>query len=93
LPKTTPSDYVYDGDIQFNVFRRDIDFFWFSVRPKNGALETYKTIRNYDYGIYSDIEKFKPKVISKMWLDTKNKIISDNYEKSPVYGDLLIRKN
>ncbi|MFQ5686138.1 MAG: ArnT family glycosyltransferase [Candidatus Scalindua sp.] len=93
LSVTDKEDYVYDGDTLFNVFRKDIDFFWLSVSPKY-HLETYKTITQYDYDIYELIDKYKPKVISNyhignMW----DKRISKHYVQSDKYEDLFIRTN
>lgn len=93
LSVTDKEDYVYDGDILFNVFRKDIDFFWYSVRPKY-HLATYKTITQYDYDIYKLIDSYKPKVISNyhignMW----DKRISRYYVQSDKYEDLFIRTN
>jgi hypothetical protein len=33
LEHTRPDDAVYDGVPSFNVFRRDIDFYWFALLP------------------------------------------------------------
>jgi len=94
LSNTEKSDFVYDGDIRFNLFRKDINFFWFSLRPEKGGLDTYRLINpSYEYDVYSDIQEKKPKVISKSWLDMKNKVISDNYQKSPKYSSLYFRKD
>jgi len=94
LSNTTKNDYVYDGNILFNVFRKDIDFFWFCVRPKNGALATYRLLYPYDYNIYELIDRFKPKIISTYYIDNlNNEIISKYYHPSPKYRDILIRNN
>ncbi|MBV8884886.1 MAG: glycosyltransferase family 39 protein [Chroococcidiopsidaceae cyanobacterium CP_BM_RX_35] len=92
LSITNPKDFVYDGDINFNVFRKDISFFWFSVNPKMGALITYKTFNSYRYDIYNLINTFKPKVISSNYIDNmKDKRIFNHYIKSQLYKDLFIR--
>ena len=94
LSITDHNDFVYDGDIWFNVFRKDIDFFWFSVRPNDGALATYQTFAKYDYNIYELIHKYKPKVISNNFIDNmKDSRISDYYEVSSYYKDLFIRSD
>ncbi len=46
LPVAAPSDTVYDGNAAFNVFREDIDYFWFCVSPGEG-LGTYRMLREY----------------------------------------------
>lgn len=93
LSVTTPEDYVYDGDILFNVFRQDISYFWFSVKPKTSVLISYQSLRDYDYDVYQLIEEKKPKVISNYFLKTKNKIIQENYVQSEKYKDIYIRNN
>jgi len=96
LSITEPADYVYDGNAAFNLFRKDIDFFWFAVQttpPKYGALVTYRTIAEYHYDIYELIEKFKPKVISDFEVDIQNEIIANHYVPSKRYEGLLIRND
>lgn len=90
LSLTEKSDFVYDGDLFFNVFRKDIDFFWYSIRP-NGLLATYKTLRDYNYNIYELIDKFKPKVISNY--NIENDRIINHYVPSYEFNDLFIRKD
>jgi len=90
LANTKKDDYVYDGNIDFNLFRNDIDYFWFGVR-KNGVMDTYKTFYDYDYDIYKSINKYKPKIISTFCVyDLNNPVIRDNYKQSPVYDNLYI---
>ncbi|NEP60811.1 MAG: glycosyltransferase family 39 protein [Symploca sp. SIO2G7] len=91
LSLTDIDGYVYDGDAQFNVFRKDVDFFWFQVRPE-GALEIYQRIADYDYDIYQLIETYQPQVISTFQIgNLQDRRIADYYVQSPVYDDLLIR--
>lgn len=91
LSVTDRKDYVYDGDNLFNVFRKDIDFFWRSVRPKY-HLATYKTITQYDYDIYELIDKHKPRIISNYYISNmEDRRISRHYEQSDIYKDLYIR--
>lgn len=93
LAVTNPDDYVYDGSPNFNLFRKDLDFFWFSVRPDK-ALATYKRMTEYNYDIYKLIEKFKPKVISDLGIDNMQvPVIADRYIQSDVHRDLFIRSN
>ena len=93
LSNTSEDDRVYDGDIKFNVFRKDVDFFWFSVRPKTGALATYQSLNPYEYNIYELIAKFEPAIISKRYIDNvANEIIANHYYRSDKYDDILIRK-
>jgi len=92
---TRPDDLVYDGDIQFNVYRGDLDFIWFSVSPREGQLSTYQKWKGYRYDILELIDEKKPKVISdyvikKMLADPR---ISNHYGQSERYSDLYIRRD
>ncbi|WP_421763413.1 ArnT family glycosyltransferase [Ekhidna sp.] len=94
LDQTEPMDHVYDGDIYFNLYRKDIDFFWYSTDPQKGGLVTYKKLRNYDYNIYEAINKHSPKIISGLFIEDMNRPeIKENYFQSEDYPDLYIRKN
>jgi hypothetical protein len=94
LANTTSADYVYDGKTVFNLFRKDIDYFWFSNHPSIGGLATYQKLRPYDYDIYGLIAKYRPKVISVYYINNlKHEIISSNYHPSEEFDDLLIRNN
>ncbi|WP_456462422.1 ArnT family glycosyltransferase [Reichenbachiella sp.] len=90
--QTNSLDYIYDGDIYFNLFRKDIDFFWYSTEPGRGGLGTYKKLKPYSYNIYSAIEEYKPKIISNTFIDASNKIIEKNYSQSSVYPELYVRQ-
>lgn len=69
------SDFIYDGDIRFNLFRRDLHYFWFSVGTDKGlfryrAMKKNKYIggfieKNYlSYNICKLIRIKKPRFIS-----------------------------
>ena len=93
LAQTSTTDFVYDGDIYFNLYRKDIDFFWYSLEPDKGGLDTYQRIKTYDYDIYRSIDMFQPKVISTLFIDDLNHpVITQSYMPSNVYDDLYIRK-
>lgn len=94
MAKTSKTDYVYDGDIQFNLFRKDIDYFWYSVRPETGALAAYKKIDpSYQYDVYKQIEKYKPEVISTYLInDLAHPSIKPYYKPSTQYSDLYLRR-
>lgn len=78
LNTTNKDDKIYDGSIYFNIYRDDVDYFWFSVRPK-GAAETYRSFKPRDYDIYKDIKEKKPKIINIKYLDIENEEIKNNY--------------
>lgn len=91
LSATDPEDYVLDGDIYFNVFRRDIDYFWFSIKPYH-SLDTYRQyIAPYNYDVYALIEEYKPMIISHTTVpNIKDEKITNNYSPTS-YADLWIR--
>lgn len=93
LDVTQPTDLVYDGDAQFNIFRKDIGYFWFSLRPKNGVLTSYRLLREYPYNTYESIAEKKPKIISDSFISTKNPAVRDFYTESTVFEGLYIRNN
>ena len=93
LSHTNQNDYVYDGECRFNVFRKDIDYFWFSIAPKCGGLVAYKKLRPYNFNTYESIEKFKPKIISNSYINMNNKVIRNNYHMSDKYTDIFVRNN
>ncbi len=92
LKKTEPGDRVYDGNSDFNLYRHDIEYFWFSVGERRG-LETYQTMTTYPYDIYQAIKNKQPSLISTYDIDQlKTPMIRENYTPSEDYSDLLIRK-
>lgn len=93
LSITDESDYVYDGDIKFNLYRKDLDFFWYSLDPGKGLM-TYQKMTDYKYDILTLIDKYRPKVISTHLIeDINDKRIKDNYSRSKQYDDLFVRLN
>lgn len=89
--QTSEKDCVYDGNIMFNLFRNDLDFFWFSVGGGNG-LDKYRRLKGYDYDVYSLIDKFKPKLISDYGIgNLHHPVIRDHYIQSDRYKDLYVR--
>ena len=93
LDLTNPDDYVYDGNIEFNLFRRDVDFIWYMAGEPYKAAETLAVLKDYDYNVYRDIAQYKPKVISTFGIDHMNDSrIAKHYTQSPKYDDLYLRK-
>ena len=92
LDLTGPDDYVYDGNIFFNLFRRDVDFIWFMAGEPYKAAETLAVLKDYDYNVYRAIAAYKPKVISSFGIGNMNDPrIANHYVQSPEYDDLFIR--
>jgi hypothetical protein len=91
LSITRRDDYVYDPDSRFNVFRKDLDFFWNDVHS-GGMLDAYQSMTGYSYDAYRLIEVFKPKVIVEDGLDYDDPRIASNYKLSAVYRHVFIRR-
>jgi len=93
LSITKPKDLVYDGGSFFNLFRNDLDFFWFSTED----ARVFSWIRGktaYHYDVYELIDKLKPKVISQYHIgNMKDYRIAHHYRRSGKYRDLFIRIN
>lgn len=92
LSLTGPDDFVYDGDAEFNLFRKDMDYFWFSVRPEKGVLSAYQSFRPYVYDPYQLIVERQPKLISNSFIKVEKSALNDQYARSSVYKDLYLRK-
>lgn len=91
LSITDQDDKVYDGEVAFNVFRDDIDYFWFCMDYPS-CLVAYKKITDHKYNIYDLIAAKKPKVISTHGISSFNDIrIKNKYRVSDKYPDLYIR--
>ena len=91
LSITKPTDYVYDGNNSFNLFRNDLDFFWFQ-RDYLITLSWGIHKVNSHYNMYELINKFKPKVISTFQIkNIRDKSIANHYKKSDVYSNIFIR--
>jgi 4-amino-4-deoxy-L-arabinose transferase-like glycosyltransferase len=88
LSETSKSDCVYDWMNRFNLFRNDIDYFWFS----SVCLEVYKNLTDYHYDLYSLIDQKKPKIINSECIQNCSDYrIKHYYKVSPRYPDILIR--
>jgi hypothetical protein len=91
LENTIDSDYVYDGDIQFNLFRKDLHYFWYSIR--NQGLKTYNKITHgkfVDYDACRLIKSKKPRFISDFQLDLEGCGLAKMY-KPTVFKHLFER--
>lgn len=94
LQTTSPDDPIYDGSNQFNLFRKDLDFFWYGGDAYSDMrrYETYQKLRPYDYDIYALIDRIKPKIISHYFIDTTARAwILWRYRKHDRYDDIYER--
>jgi hypothetical protein len=85
---STDSDLVYDGDIEFNLYRQDLHYFWFSVE-KNRGLDTYNAIINNGYGDYDIcqlVRSHQPKFISNYRLRLVRCGLRPFYDDTPFPG-------
>lgn len=76
LSITDKTDRVHDPDRYFNLFREDIDFFWFH--------DTFK-------GLCDRIEKDRPMIIADMRLDPDCPYIKRDYRRSERYNAMYVR--
>jgi 4-amino-4-deoxy-L-arabinose transferase-like glycosyltransferase len=90
LNGTEKTDAIYDGNSQFNLFRPDVDYFWFSVRPGCSGLAAYQDVKGYEYDITERILRVRPRLVSTYLLDVGAAGL-DGYRPSAVYPDLLWR--
>jgi hypothetical protein len=84
LRHTAESDLVYDGNIQFNLYRHDVHYFWFCI-AQNQGLGTYNKVTNDSYGDYDLCELIasqQPKFISDYDLD-----LVECGPRAELYGD------
>jgi hypothetical protein len=82
---TAPGQCIYDGDIQFNLFRPDLHYFWYSVKPLK-ELDAYNRIsrgRFSSYDIYPLIAKIKPVFISDVSININDPFIAGMYQSTP----------
>jgi len=94
LSHTNEDDYVYDGSILFNLYRKDLDFFWLRGHAEIPAHETYALLKPYNYDIYRAINEKNPKIISYRHINlTKAPWILERYRKSSEFDDLYIKYN
>jgi hypothetical protein len=92
LQNSQESDLVYDGKNQFNLFRHDLHYFWFSLKKSHG-LDTYNKLTDgkyEDYDICRLIKEKKPRFISDFQLDLKQCGLEKMYKKTK-FMNLYIR--
>lgn len=85
LSRTAPGEQVYDGDTQFNLYRPDLHYFWFSVKPLR-SLDSYNRVsgnRFSSYDIHKLIEAKKPAFISDEAVNMDDPRIRGIYTSTP----------
>jgi len=98
LRNTTPADCVYDGRAEFNVFRRDIHYFWFMEifgRPEE-KIPSRLQARRADFDPARLVTELHPAFISDVGLDPSSPEISAFYAptkfRKPRYPANLYRR-
>jgi len=90
LENTDPSQCVYDGydlgnNSRFNLFRKDIDYFWWSLHPWE-ALPLYIKMTGYYYDVYQRIEEKKPELVRNYLIDVNYPFLRKCYARvSDIY--------
>jgi hypothetical protein len=86
LDNTKQNDLVYDGDIQFNIYRKDVHYFWYSFAS---GFEAYNEITNgkyKDYNICQIIKEKKPVIISHEAVKDADCAVLKNYDQTTYAG-------
>jgi len=94
LDNSAASDLVYDGNIQFNLFRPDLHYFWFSV-GKNRGLDTYNLVTGNQYGDYDGcqlVRSKRPRFISDYELDMTACGLRALYDETNYAGLYMLRE-
>jgi hypothetical protein len=85
LENSLPSDYVYDGESKFNVFRYDLHYFWFQFQ-RGRSFDTYNRLTENRFGDYDACQLIKtkrPKFISDYKMDLEKCGIEKEYRPTP----------
>jgi hypothetical protein len=91
LSQTAPDDRVYDGGATINVFRPDLDYFWFSVGPE-GLLHRYREHRPYPFDPYELVRRERPRVVGTLRLpDFPGSETARCYRRSETVADVFVR--
>lgn len=87
LEVTDEDDHVHDGLPRFNVFRRDLDWFWFSLKPGQ-VLDRYRLVRDYDYDVTKRVVELRPRILSGLRIDMEDPRIRESYAPVPGFPSL-----
>jgi hypothetical protein len=101
---TAREECVYDGNAAFNVFRKDVDYFWFGYQDSD-LLETCKSLRRVEFDPYALVARLRPKVIgtnlaandgtgsSTNLVSPRDSRIRAHYLPSESFATLLVRRD
>ena len=93
ITKTKADDFVYDGDNQFNLFRRDLHYFWYST-ARNYNLDGYNRLTNNKYGDYNICELInqkRPRIVSDFQVYPSECMAFKMYEKVDYLNVFIMR--
>jgi len=66
---TGPDDLVHDGHCRFNVFRRDLDYVWYSLEGHDSVLERFQRFVDHPYDLAELVRERRPAVIGAAELE------------------------
>ena len=95
LERTRPDEVVYDGNLQWNLFRPDVDYFWFfpgSIRAGTAAARSRRAFAMERLGPGPPLRRdpsredacevvraSRPRFVSDFWLDLRRCGLGDDY--------------
>ncbi len=85
---TAPDDYVHDGNIDFNLFRRDLHYFWFSIASRKN-LDVYNLVtggRYADFHVCDLVAEKRPRVMTSNQVHWRNCGLNMIYRRDPRYN-------
>ena len=85
LANSTSEDVIWDGNADINLFRPDVDFFWFSTSSQRGGVKAYQELRPLKFEPVELIGHAKPKFVWDKRLDDKE-FLKANYVETKFQG-------
>ncbi len=91
LATTPPNERIHDGRCSVNLFREDLDWFWFSVR-ENQLIDRYRElVGEYPYDPVALVRRLRPRIVVDSTLDLDDPRIAGGYVRSEGFKDLWVR--
>ncbi len=84
--------FMGNKDIEVNLFRKDIDFFWFCTESKK-CLETYQSFRGYKYNPVDLIEEHRPRIVFVSDDLEADDLNMEEYDRSSEHRRVYVRRN
>lgn len=90
LAAAGPEEPVHDGRCAYNLFREDLDWFWFSVRPGQ-MLDRYRALLGpYAYDAVALVAEKRPRIVESSTVDLEDPRIAEMYEPSEEFKNLWV---